>query len=218
MPRRHRRSDSPRTKKTPQPTTAFETPFWRRSLLVAGVDEVGRGCLAGPVLAAAVILPIGLELAAIDDSKALSPARRVELSRQLQEESVSIGLAFRDERHVEEYNIVQSSVHAMNEAIAALRPQPAHLLIDGNYFHGSSLPFTTIVKGDRRSVSIAAASIVAKVARDRWMVEVADKRWPEYGFARHKGYATRLHRDAIVRYGPCSLHRRTFLSKIFAEG
>lgn len=180
--------------------------------MVAGVDEAGRGCLAGPVVAAAVIIPPEFALDGLNDSKALSPKKRAALYDAVVSSCLCHGVGFRDQRHIEQHNILQATMHAMHEAVDALSPAPAHLLIDGNYFRGHHLPYTTVVDGDALCVSIAAASIVAKVTRDRWMEEVADALYPQYGFARHKGYATPEHRRAIAAHGPCDLHRRTFLS------
>ncbi len=196
------------------PDSSREERFWRRSDLVAGADEVGRGCLAGPVVAAAIILPPYISLPGVRDSKQISAERREVLFDQIRDAAVSWSVCFRDARFVEEHNIVQASVRAMNTALSRLRPRPVHALIDGNYFHGDICPFTTIVKGDNRSISIAAASILAKVIRDRWMARIADREFPLYGFARHKGYATRIHRDALLAHGPCRLHRRTFIGRI----
>jgi len=195
-----------------RPTTEREQLFWNIGSTVAGVDEAGRGCLAGPVVAAAAILPPGIVIEGLNDSKVLSPKKRDELFGHVVSSCVSYGIGMRDERSIEQINILQATMHAMHEAIDALSPAPVHLLIDGNYFRGHHLPFTTVVNGDALSASIAAASIIAKVTRDRWMIDIADARYPEYGFARHKGYATAEHRKAIAAYGPCELHRQTFLS------
>lgn len=197
----------------PQPTTEREQLFWERGVLVAGIDEAGRGCLAGPVVAAAVVLPCdGGAIAGLNDSKVLSAAKREALFEHIVSACVSYGVGIRDARAIEQYNILQSTMHAMHEAIDALSPVPAHLFVDGNYFRGHSLPFTTVVDGDALCMSIAAASIIAKVTRDRWMTAVADVLYPVYGFARHKGYATAEHRRALALHGPCDLHRQTFLS------
>lgn len=179
--------------------------------MVAGVDEAGRGCLAGPVVAAAVILNPGVPIEGLNDSKVLTPKKRDELFERIVSACLCYGVGIRDERHVEQHNILQSTMHAMHEAVDALDPAPVHLLIDGNYFRGHHLPFTTVIDGDALCMSIAAASIIAKVTRDRWMIDVADVRYPHYGFAQHKGYATAAHRQAIAVHGPCDLHRTTFL-------
>lgn len=199
-----------------QPTTDREQPFWNIGALVAGVDEAGRGCLAGPVVAAAVVLPARCTIEGLNDSKQLSPKKRDELFDKILDSCTCSGIGIRDERCIENHNILQATMYAMHDAIAALQPQPLHLLIDGNYFRAHRVPHTTVVDGDALCLSIAAASVLAKVTRDRWMVEVADVHYPDYGFARHKGYATREHREAIVRNGPCPLHRMTFLSNVLS--
>lgn len=197
-----------------QPTTDREQAFWNDGSLVAGVDEAGRGCLAGPVVAAAVILPTGSTIEGLNDSKKLTPKKRDELFDRILDVCICYGVGIRDERFIEIHNILQATMQAMHDAIAALQPQPVHLLIDGNYFRANAVPHTTVVDGDALCLSIAAASVIAKVSRDRWMTDVADIHYPNYGFAQHKGYATREHREAIVRNGPCSLHRTTFLSNV----
>lgn len=198
-----------------QPTTEREELFWQRGELAAGVDEAGRGCLAGPVVAAAVVFRPGNVPAGLHDSKQLSPQKREQMVALVQEYSLSCAVGVKDERYVERHNIVQATMRAMHDAIEALQPQPAHLFIDGNYFrNATNIPHTTVVSGDALVTSIAAASILAKVTRDRWMVEVADVMYPQYGFAQHKGYGTKLHREALEKFGPCPLHRQTFLSRV----
>lgn len=199
-----------------QPTTEREELFWHTNALVAGVDEAGRGCLAGPVVAAAVILPAGTTIAGLNDSKQLTPKKRDALFDRILDVCACHGVGVRDERYIENHNILQATMQAMYDAVEALQPQPAHLLIDGNYFRAAGVPHTTVIDGDALCLSIAAASVIAKVTRDRWMTEVADVHYPEYGFARHKGYGTREHREAILRHGPCSLHRSTFLSNVLS--
>lgn len=198
-----------------QPTTEREELFWQRGELVAGVDEVGRGCLAGPVVAAAVVLRPNTVPQGIHDSKQLSPKKREQFFAVVQETSLSCAVGVKDERYVERFNIVQATMHAMHDAIAALQPQPQHLFVDGNYFRNATgIAHTTVISGDALVLSIAAASILAKVTRDRWMVEVADAMYPQYGFAQHKGYGTKQHREALQKFGPCPLHRQTFLSRV----
>ncbi len=196
------------------PDDSYEKKYRNGNVIVAGLDEAGRGPLAGPVVAAAVILPDNLkDIDGLNDSKKLSEKKREELYTVITEKSVSYASVFISPEKIDEINILQASCLAMKLAAEKLRPRPGHLLIDGNYFKDFGVPFTTIVKGDSKSVSIAAASIVAKVERDRWMRDVAENIYPEYGFARHKGYGTKQHRQAIEKYGACPIHRRTFIKK-----
>ncbi len=189
---------------------AFEIEARRRGCrLVAGIDEAGRGPLAGPVVAAAVILSDDVDPAGIDDSKKLSPARRDCLYERLYAVARSIGIGVVDAAEIDRVNILQATLSAMAMAVANLRPQPDHLLIDGMFTIASGVSQQAIKKGDALSVSIAAASIVAKVTRDRMMGQ-ADTLYPEFGFGRHKGYPTTDHRAAIVHHGCCPIHRRTF--------
>ncbi len=180
---------------------------------VCGVDEAGRGPLAGPVCAAAVLLPPGLELPGLNDSKKLSEKKREALFAQITAQAVSYGIAFADVEEIERHNILGATYLAMNRAIAMLEPQPALALIDGNRAAGITVPCRTVVKGDSRCASIAAASILAKVSRDRLLLEL-DARYPMYGFARHKGYGTKAHYAALREYGPCPAHRPSFLKKM----
>ena len=177
--------------------------------IVAGIDEAGRGPLAGPVVSAAVILPMGVALPGIDDSKKLTPAKRGQLYERLYGVARSIGIGVVDTTEIDRVNILQASLRAMAMAVANLRPRPDHLLIDGTFTINSPLSQQAIKKGDSLSVSIAAASIVAKVTRDRIMAQL-DTIFPEYGFCRHKGYPTKAHRAAIVNHGCCPVHRRSF--------
>jgi ribonuclease HII len=177
--------------------------------IVAGIDEAGRGPLAGPVVSAAVILPDGADLPGIDDSKKLTPARRNRLYDRLYAIAGAIGIGVVDTAEIDRVNILQASLRSMAMAVANLRPRPDHLLIDGIFTITSDFSQQAIKKGDSLSISIAAASIVAKVTRDRIMVQV-DTLFPEFGFRQHKGYPTRRHRAAIVRHGCCPIHRRTF--------
>ncbi|MFO7716681.1 ribonuclease HII [Desulfosarcina sp.] len=177
--------------------------------LIAGVDEAGRGPLAGPVVSAAVILPDGVDLPGIDDSKKLTPARRTRLYDRLYAAACAIGIGVVDAAEIDRVNILQATLCSMAIAVSNLRPGPDHLLVDGIFTIASDLPQLAIKKGDSLSISIAAASIVAKVTRDRIMTQ-ADALYPEFGFRLHKGYPTRSHRDAIVDYGCSPIHRRTF--------
>ena len=185
--------------------------------LVCGVDEAGRGPLAGPVCAAAVMLPPGLEIPGLNDSKKLTDKKRRELYDIMIEQAVSYGIAFASEQEIDEINILQATFLAMERAIQKLSPQPELALIDGNRDHGASAkittPHETIVGGDGASLSIAAASVLAKVSRDHYVVEVLDPMYPEYQFARHKGYGTKLHYQMLDQYGPSPVHRMTFLKK-----
>jgi len=176
---------------------------------VAGIDEAGRGPLAGPVVSAAVILPEGVGLPGIDDSKKLTSKQRYRLYDRLYEVSRSIGIGVVDAAEIDRINILQATLGSMAMAAANLDPRPDHLLIDGIFTIASDLSQQAIKKGDSRSISIAAASIVAKVTRDRIMAQ-ADLLFPEFGFGRHKGYPTKAHREAIQQHGCSPIHRRTF--------
>ncbi len=179
--------------------------------LVAGVDEAGRGPLAGPVVSAAVVWPPEAPAGGITDSKRLTPKRRWDLYRRIYEEAVCIGIGIIDAHTIDRVNILQASLRSMAMAVENLEPAPDCLLIDGTFRIPSPLPQRPIPKGDARSVSIAAASIVAKVTRDRLM-EAYDGLYPGYGFSAHKGYPTRAHRDAIRVHGLSPIHRRSFRS------
>ena len=195
------------------PTFIYEEDLWAQGAdLVAGVDEVGRGPLAGPVVAAAVLLPPRSRfpwLARVRDSKVLSPARREELASRIRKDAVAIGLGVMPHRLVDAAGIVEATRRAMLTALAELSSEPEFVLIDALALPRCRLPHRPIIHGDGLSLSIACASIVAKVARDQLMLE-ADGRFSGYGFARNKGYATREHLDALTRLGPCDIHRRTF--------
>ncbi len=186
--------------------------------LVAGVDEAGRGALAGPVVAAAVILnPNFKNEFGITDSKKLTPRKREELYKVVQENSVSVGIGFVYNEEIDRINILQAAQKAMKEAVDALSPKPNKLLIDGNYYKYDEIPFETIVKGDLKRLEISAASIIAKVSRDNWMIEKAQSQFPLYGFSGHKGYAVKKHYEALEKYGVCAIHRKTFLKKYFSK-
>ena len=182
--------------------------------LVCGVDEAGRGPLAGPVCAAAVILPPELIIPGLNDSKKLTDKKRRELYDVITSEAVTYGIAFADEKEIDAINILQATFLAMQRAMEQLSPQPELALIDGNRAKDFGLPVRTIVKGDSLSASIAAASILAKVTRDRLMEE-SDAQYPQYGFAIHKGYGTKRHYEALREFGPSPIHRRTFLKKFY---
>lgn len=184
---------------------------------VCGVDEAGRGPLAGPVCAAAVILPPDLEIEGLNDSKKLTDKRRRALYDVITEQALAYGIAFASEQEIDGINILQATFLAMRRAVEQLELQPALALVDGNREPDfGSIPVRTIVKGDSLSANIAAASILAKVTRDRFMEE-QDAIYPQYGFALHKGYGTQAHYAALREYGPCPIHRRTFLKKLYGE-
>jgi ribonuclease HII len=188
----------------------YERKYWLRGqLLVAGVDEAGRGPLAGPVVAAAVILPEEDIIPGVTDSKKIPEKKRGRLFEEITQRAIGIGIGIVDHEVIDRINILQASFLAMNKALAALTPVPQQLLVDGNFFRHEKLPVENIIKGDALSHTIGAASIIAKVTRDRLMYAF-DQEYPVYGFAQHKGYGTRQHRDAIRRYGYCPIHRRTF--------
>jgi ribonuclease HII len=188
----------------------YESALWGEgSDRVAGVDEAGRGPLAGPVVAAAVVLPRELPVHGIDDSKKLSATKREELFDLIHEHAVAVGVGLVDHDVIDEINILRATRRAMREAVSSLGFTPDHVLVDGDPIPDVDFPQTAINQGDSRSTAIAAASIVAKVTRDRILVE-ADERYPGYGFARHKGYGTKEHVSALMRLGPCEIHRRSF--------
>ena len=181
--------------------------------LLCGVDEAGRGPLAGPVCAAAVILPRGYKIPGLNDSKQLSEKKREELYEQIVGSAVSYGIAYAQVEEIEELNILGATYLAMNRAIAQLAPQPELALIDGNRNAGITVPSRCVVKGDANCADIAAASILAKVTRDRLMLELAAQ-YPQYHFEQHKGYGTKLHYEALREYGPSPVHRLSFLRKM----
>ena len=195
------------------PDFSFERPHWTAGRLVAGLDEAGRGCLAGPVAAAAVVFPMDLDPAALGeltDSKKLSPEKRAALVPVIYREALGVGVGWCSALEIDETNVLRAALEAMRRAVLDLALAPAALLIDGNRpLPRPPAPQETIVKGDGRSLSIAAASVVAKVLRDRHM-EALDARYPAYGFAGHKGYPTAAHYDALDAHGPSDEHRRTF--------
>ncbi len=181
---------------------------------ICGVDEAGRGPLAGPVCAAAVILPEGAVIEGLDDSKKLTEKKREGLYDIIKETAVAYSVAYGTLEEIETVNILEATYLAMNRAIEGLNVKPDFALIDGNRVpRGIKIPCETVVKGDSRSMSIAAASVLAKVTRDRLMLEY-DKKYPEYNFKKHKGYGTKEHTELIKQYGPCEIHRLSFLKNI----
>jgi ribonuclease HII len=193
-----------------------EKSLWEQGYaLVAGIDEVGRGCLFGDVVAAAVILPAGLLVDGIDDSKKLSEKKRELLYDVIMKEAIAVGLGIVDVDTIEAINIKQAARLAMKQAVEQLPILPQYLLVDAEHID-CGFSQMGIIHGDAVSQSIAAASIIAKVTRDRMCIEW-DGAYPEYGIAIHKGYATKTHRDMLVRYGPTPLHRKLFIRKVMAE-
>lgn len=181
---------------------------------ICGVDEAGRGPLAGPVCAAAVILPAGAVIEGLDDSKKLTEKKRERLYDIIKQTAVAYSVAYGTLEEIETVNILEATYLAMNRAIEGLSVKPDFALIDGNRVpRGIKIPCETIVKGDSKSMSVAAASVLAKVTRDRLMLEY-DKKYPEYNFKKHKGYGTKEHTELIKQYGPCEIHRLSFLKNI----
>ena len=176
---------------------------------IAGIDEAGRGALAGPVIAAAVILPLNCNIDGLRDSKQLTPKQRDRLADEIHRVAISVGIGAADNRTVDRLNVLKATLLAMQNAIEKLTPQPDYLLVDGINLPTTAIPGEAIPKGDSRSYSIAAASIIAKTTRDRLMVE-ADRNYPNYGFPKHKGYPTSQHRQAIAQFGASEIHRQTF--------
>lgn len=191
--------------------------FAAGAALVCGADEAGAGPLAGSVYAGAVILPPGLVMDGLNDSKKLSEHQRERLFDEISAQAKAWAVAFATVEEIEELNILNARMLAMDRAIAALSPAPDFALIDGNRDHGTicsiKLSHETVVGGDGKSASIAAASILAKVSRDRYVTEVLDREYPQYQFAKHKGYGTKLHYELLDQYGPSPVHRRSFLKK-----
>lgn len=183
---------------------------------VCGIDEAGRGPLAGPVYAAAVILPDGLEIPGLNDSKKLTEKKREALFEEICEKAIAYGIGCASEQEIDEINILQATYLAMRRAVEQLSVPADYALVDGNRMPPLAIPGETVVKGDAKSASIAAASILAKVSRDRVML-LMDPVYPQYQFAKHKGYGTKVHREALLTYGPCPIHRKTFLTKILGQ-
>ena len=185
--------------------------------VICGIDEAGRGPLAGPVHAAAVVLPIGLEIEGLNDSKKLTEKKREQLFDIICEKAIDYSIGVATEQEIDEINILKATFLAMHRAVEGLKIKPDYALIDGNQY--PKIPFVmeeTVVKGDAKSMSIAAASILAKVSRDRFMLQKAEE-YPQYQFEKHKGYGTKVHYEAIKEYGPSPIHRLTFLKKFYGE-
>lgn len=197
------------------PDFFYETEALKKGFhCICGVDEAGRGPLAGPVCAAAVILPIDADIPGLNDSKKLSEKKREELFDIIRDTAVAYGIAYGTVEEIEQVNILEATFLAMNRSIAALKVTPDYCLIDGNRVpRNISVACETIVKGDAKSCSIAAASVLAKVTRDRLMTEM-DAVYPQYNFKKHKGYGTKEHTELIKKYGPCGIHRLSFLKNI----
>ena len=196
----------------------YERQQWNNGFsALCGVDEAGAGPLAGPVVAAAVILPRELAIPGLNDSKKLTPRKREALFDQITAAAEAYSIAFVTAEEIDQIDILNARMLAMNRAIGGLSVPPDLCLIDGNRDHGSAVAITAphlcLVGGDGKSASIAAASILAKVSRDRYVTDVLDREYPQYQFARHKGYGTKLHYAMLDQYGPCPAHRRTFLKK-----
>lgn len=190
---------------------SYEKHFWSKGYKrLAGVDEAGRGPLAGPVVAAAVVISKAFIGEGVNDSKQLSPSKRAELFEKLiNDPGIDYGIGIVDHECIDKINILQATIVAMKQAIHSLAQSPSYLLVDGLHLDHENIPCEKIIKGDAKSISIAAASILAKETRDRLMIRYHDK-WPEYGFKEHKGYGTRKHLQAIQAIGPCPIHRKTF--------
>jgi ribonuclease HII len=197
--------------------TLEELTHYNLNKLLSGVDEAGRGCLAGPVCAASVIIPKNFNISILDDSKKLTPYQRNTAYNEIVKNSISFAYEMTFEDEIDEINILQATVKSMHNSIKKMKIQPEFLLIDGNYFKDCGIDYKTMVRGDSLSPVIAAASIIAKVSRDKWMLETAHKLYPEYGFDRHKGYATKSHFEAIKNFGILPIHRKTFLKKYFLK-
>ncbi|MDT3740927.1 MAG: ribonuclease HII [Candidatus Kapabacteria bacterium] len=198
------------------PNQEHEEIYWNQNQLAAGVDEAGRGPLAGPVVAAAVIMEPTTLITGLNDSKKMTDKNRRKLFEIIYKNALDVSVGFVDAEEIDEINILQAAVKAMKIALNGLRVVPQHILIDGNYFTEYDIPYTTIVKGDGISVSIAAASIIAKVTRDDWMIKQS-LLYPRYGFDKHKGYPTDFHFQAIEKYGLCPLHRKSFVKNIIVK-
>lgn len=184
--------------------------------IICGVDEAGRGPLAGPVYAAAVILGKGQTIEGVNDSKKLSEKKRELLFDKIINECKDYSIGTASEKEIDELNILQATFLAMKRAVDGLSVKPDCALVDGNQIPNLDCDVTTVVKGDAKSESIAAASILAKVSRDRYMLEMAEK-YPQYGFEKHKGYGTKLHYEMIEKYGICDIHRKSFLKKVLCK-
>lgn len=196
------------------PSYEYETDAMMRGYaLVCGIDEAGRGPLAGPVFAAAVILPVGVEIPGLNDSKKLTEKKREELFDIIKEKAMYYCIASASEKEIDERNILQATFLAMRRAFDGIGTIPDLALIDGNRKPGLPCAEETVVKGDTKSMSIAAASVLAKVSRDRYMLKMAEQ-YPQYAFEQHKGYGTKLHYEKLREYGPSEIHRMSFLKKM----
>ncbi len=196
---------------------AIENGYYEKGIVtICGVDEAGRGPLAGPVCAAAVILPAGLEIPGLTDSKKLSDKKRRELMPIIQEQALAYGIGWASHEEIDQINILQATFLAMERALAQLKIRPDLALIDGNRQKDFGINVETVVKGDSLSANIAAASVLAKVSRDDYMERMAEE-YPEYGFELHKGYGTKAHYTALTAHGPSPIHRMTFLKKFYGE-
>lgn len=184
--------------------------------IVCGIDEAGRGPLAGPVYAAAVVLPFGTVIDGVNDSKKISEKKREYLFDVIKEKSVCFNIAFATAEEIDDVNILNATFLAMKRAVQGLKESPDFALVDGNRLPSLDIPCAAIVKGDSLSKSIACASILAKVERDRFMKRESEK-YPQYFFEKHKGYGTKIHVEALKKYGPCPIHRKTFLKKILCH-
>jgi len=195
----------------------IEDSFYAQGVkVICGVDEAGRGPLAGPVCAAAVILPEHIQLSGLTDSKKLSDKKRRELFPIIKEQAIAYGIGFASQQEIDEINILQATFLAMQRALDALEGKPELALIDGNREKDFGLPVKTVVKGDSLSANIAAASVLAKVTRDDLMLKLAEE-YPQYGFDIHKGYGTKAHYEALREHGPCPIHRMSFLKKFYGD-
>ncbi len=191
----------------------WERSLWKKGIkLIAGIDEAGRGPLAGPVVAAAVIFPKKIKPFDLNDSKKLSPRQREKFYELIWDQAMAVGIGYSNEKIIDEINILQATYRAMREAVASLPIIPDYVLVDGREIPDLNIQQTAIVKGDGKCFSIAAASIIAKVTRDRLMIEY-DRKYPNYNFARHKGYPTKKHIQAILKHGTCPIHRASFKIK-----
>lgn len=199
------------------PNYDYEKQYSSGNRLIAGADEAGRGPLAGPVTAAVVILPLGLKIEGLNDSKKLTESGREGLFGIITEKAIDFSIVSIDNIIIDEINILKATMLAFTTALESLRTKPERLLLDGNYSSIKLLPVTTLVKGDSLSCSIAAASILAKVTRDRYMKKEAAVEYPVYQFEKHKGYATKLHIDKIREFGACPIHRNSFLGRILGN-